>query len=290
MSVKHSMVMSLLLLATARSAHAQDVKRECVDASTLGQTQRNAGQLLEARAQFLACAREACPEVVRNSCNRWLAEVEELTPSVVIRAADLADSDITDGAASIDGVSYPLDGKTISLNPGKHLVVVETHDGARAEKKVLLASGEKSRLIELRLQIGKPPETGEAAATAAQPEVVAPAHRADKKSGIPTGSWVLGGVSLVAFGSFTFFAVSANSEYSKLKDACAPSCSNDQMQTGRTNALLADISLGVGVAALAGGITWAVLAPRNSERPVSAARLSIAPTPLGGYAAFSAAF
>jgi hypothetical protein len=109
MSLKHSILANLLLLAVPLAAHAEDVKRACVDASTLGQTNRNAAHLLEAREQFLVCSRDACPAVVRDSCARWLAEVEELTPSIVIRAADTTDSDITEGSATIDGASYPLD-------------------------------------------------------------------------------------------------------------------------------------------------------------------------------------
>jgi hypothetical protein len=296
MSLKHSILLSLLLLAAPLEAHAEDVKRACVEASTLGQTNRNAAQLLEAREQFFICSRDACPAVVRDSCNRWLSEVEELTPSIVIRAADAANSDITEGVAAIDGVNYPLDGKIIRLNPGKHVVVVEGQAGARAEKKLLLASGEKSRLVELRLDTGTAPENDKPAGATAQAPVVAvtPAQKerapSDRKSSTPTGAWVLGGASLVGFGSFALFAVSANGEFGRLKKACSPSCTEDQMKTGRTDALVADISLGLGVAALAGGITWALLANHDSHEPITASRFSIGPTARGGYASFSTSF
>ncbi len=305
MSLKHSILVNLLLLAAPLAAHAEDVKRACVDASTLGQTNRNAAQLLEAREQFLVCSRDACPAVVRDSCTRWLAEVEGLTPSLVIRAADAADSDITEGNAAIDGVSYPLDGRIIPLNPGRHVVVVEGQ-GGRAEKKLLLASGEKSRLVELRLSTSTAPETSKPVGTSTgqqtegavtQPRtegaVTRPrteGARADRRTSIPTGAWVLGGVSLVGFGGFAFFGVSANGEFDRLKKACSPSCTDEQMQPGRTNALVADISLGVGVAALAGGVTWALLANYGSREPTTAARFSIAPTARGGYASFSTPF
>ena len=289
MSLKRSILACLLLMAAPLPALAEDVKRECVDASTLGQTSRDAGELLKAREQFLVCSRDACPAVVRASCDHWLAEVEQLTPSVVIRAADAAGSDITDGTATIDGVAYPLDGRTIPLDPGKHVVVVVSHDGVRAEKKLLLAAGEKSRLIELRLDTGKPQPTSTPAVIASQPQPAA-APRADRKSSIPAGAWVLGGVSVVVLGGFGYFAVSASSELDKLKKACSPSCTDEQTQTGRTNALLADVSLGVGVAALAGAVTWALLARSSSHESTTAARLAIAPTARGGYAYFSTSF
>jgi hypothetical protein len=292
MSLKHS-ISFVLLLNAPRLALAEDTKRECVDTSTLGQTHRNASQLLEAREQFLKCSREACPVLVRDTCSRWLAEVEELTPSVVIHATDVAEADITEGSATIDGVSYPLDGKTIPLNPGKHVVVVVGPDGARAEKKVLLASGEKSRRIELRLDSGRPHATEPVGANPPMtgvPSSDRAGRDVDQSSSIPTGAWVLGGISLVGFGGFALFGLSARSEFDKLKEACSPSCTDEQMQTGRTNALVADISLGLGVAALAGAVSWTVLARNGAQEPKTAARFSIVPTPRGGHASFSTPF
>ena len=284
---EHCIGPSLVLLLAASPAHADDTKRECVEASTAGQTSRDAGKLHEARDRFLVCSRDACPAAVRPSCNRWLAEVEALTPSVVVRVADAVNTDITEGTMTIDGDSYALDGKTIQLDPGKHVVVVFTSDGARVEKKVLVAAGEKSRLLELRLEKPKAAKASEPATAA--PEPAAPLA-SDRKSTIPTGSWVLGGVSVVALGSFGVFAVSASSELSKLKKACSPSCTDEQTRTGRTNALVADVSLGVGVVALAGAVTWALLAAPSSHESASAARLSIGPLERGGYASFSQAF
>jgi hypothetical protein len=220
------------------------------------------------------------------TCNRWLAEVQELTPNVSVRVSDAANTDITEGTVKIDGEPHSLDGKTIPLDPGKHVVVVETSDGARAEKKVLLATGEKSRLIALHLETPKKPEVRAPASSAPPPLAPGP----ERKSTIPTGAWVLGGASVVALGSFGLFAISARSELSKLKKACSPSCTDAQTKPGRTDALVADVSLGVGVAALAGAVTWALLAGPSSREPTSAARLSIAPLERGGYASFSQAF
>jgi len=287
MLLKHCILAWLLLMTTSVSALAQDVKRECVDASTVGQTNRDAGQLLAAREQFLICSRDACPAVVRSSCGRWLSEVQELTPSVVVRAADSADADITEGSASIDGTEFPLDGRAIPLDPGKHVVIVETKDGARAEKKLLLAAGEKSRLIELRVEAQSSSRASQPSGAALQP---ARAGSADRGFSVPTGTWILGGVSVVALGSFGFFAVSAKSELDKLRRACSPSCTDQQTRPGRTDALVADISLGVSVAALTGAITWALVSGPRSRPSPNTARVSVSPLAHGGYAAFLAPF
>ena len=50
------------------SAHAEDTKRVCIAASTLGQTLRDEGKLVDAREQLLRCSREDCPGVVKAYC------------------------------------------------------------------------------------------------------------------------------------------------------------------------------------------------------------------------------
>lgn len=284
MSLKRCKLLFSLVLAPL-TANAQDVKRECVEASTVGQTSRDAGQLLKAREQFLVCGRDACPGVVRSSCQRWLAEVEEQTPSVVVRVADAEGGDITEGTAMIDGVEHPLDGKPVLLDPGKHVVAVTAHDGARIEKKLLLATGEKSRLVEVRLAATHPSAQSNPGGAVSETTPGPAEARA-----IPTGAWVLGGVTVVALGSFGFFGLSARSELDKLKKACSPSCTEEQTKTGRTDALVADISLGVGAAALVGAITWALVARPSSPEATRAAHLSVVPLERGGYAALYATF
>lgn len=274
-----SNIASLVCVAlTSWSAHAlaDDTKKECVEASTAGQTSRDAGELLDARMNFRICARDACPSVVKQSCSGWLSEVEEQLPSVVIRAADAANVDITDGKAEIDGHGVPLDGKPITLDPGKHLIVVDSSSGVHLEKRVLLAAGEKSRLIELRVK----PEPGQAGADEA----------GRQKSGMGPGPYVLGGLGVVALGSFTYFALTAKKELTQLQTDCSPRCTDSQTAAGRRDALIADISLGVGLASLAGAVTWALFSSSSSETQGSASHFSVAATPRGGFASVSTAF
>src|SRR5215510_3782007 len=96
--------------------YADDVKRECVDAATLGQTRRDEGKLLAAREQMVRCSREECT-VVKAFCARWLTEIEQQIPSVVVRVTDSDGSDRTDAKATMDGRSMRLDGKPMSLDP-----------------------------------------------------------------------------------------------------------------------------------------------------------------------------
>src|SRR6185295_5001517 len=133
------------------SARAEDTKRACIAASTLGQTLRDEGKLVDAREQLLRCSREDCPGVVKAYCAEWLADIETQTPSVVVRAMDAAGNDRTDVKTSIDGRPIKLDGKPISLDPGAHIVSVETPEGWRRDQKVLIVVREKSRLLTIQV-------------------------------------------------------------------------------------------------------------------------------------------
>lgn len=282
MKLGHFAPLCSLLWLTTLPAAAQDVKRECVDASTAGQISRDAGELLKARSELLSCARDACPAVVRASCSQWLSDVERQLPSVVIRAIDSAGRDVTEGRARIDDSPVPLDGKPLPLDPGPHVIVVEAPRGARLEKKVLLAAGEQARLIELRA--APPPPRRELARVSTLPG--APPPRASSS----VGPWLLGATSLVALGSFSYFAIAAKKELHRLETTCSPACPPADSDTGRRDALVADISLGVSLATLTGALTWALLDARRVDADTQTARLALVPTQRGGVASVSGRF
>jgi hypothetical protein len=70
-------------------------------------------------------------------------------------------------------------------------------------------------------------------------------------------SWVLGGLGVVGIGTFAVLRVEAGRELDSLQE-CSPACDPAKSEPGRHLALGADISLGIGVAALAGAGVWAL--------------------------------
>jgi hypothetical protein len=263
------MLSTLLLLAP--SAQAQDTVHACIDASTKGQTLRKSGKLLDARQQMIACARDACPAIVRTHCAGWLGEVEALIPTVVVRAQDATGSDLIDARVAIDGKHGKLDGQPVPLDPGEHEISVQTADGATLDTKVLLVAGEKSRLVTLRLP-ARP-----AAVTAAPTAAVA----GPSTHHVPVGAWFLGGAGVVSLGVGTAFVLAASNQLSMLRSTCSPNCSSAQTQPGRTDSLLGDILLGAGAAGLGAAIVWALAFPSSSSEAAGAAQLQLSPL-LGG--------
>jgi hypothetical protein len=240
---------ALLGLARESSANADDVVRACIDASTAGQTLRQQGRLLGARDRMIECARDACPAVVRSHCARWLAEVDERTPTIVVRAQDEAGKDLVDARMFVDGKPSRLDGRAVPLDPGEHVVAVEAGT-RRKEERVLLVEGEASRLVLLRVAPALPAGSREA-----------PSARESTR--VPVGAWILGGAGLAALGVATYFGVAANGQLQDLR-SCSPHCSSAQTQPGRTDAVAFDALLVGGGAAVGVALVWALFFPSTT--------------------------
>jgi hypothetical protein len=283
-------IAALVALTTlAPSAHAEDETRKpagdlvrvCIAASTDGQTLRKQGKLLAARDEMIACARDACPSIVRSHCARWLAEVDAAIPSVVVRAVDAGGADMIGAHLSIDGRPAKLDGQAVRLDPGPHTVAIESDRGAHKEERVLLAEGETSRVVTLRFSPSGAPVLKDPAAALESPP---------RARHAPVGAWVLGGIGVLALGGATYFGLSANSDLNELKTSCSPHCTDAATQPGRTDATLFYVSLGVGGAVLAGALVWALAFPSHTGTTAWAPRLQIRPIAGGALSALTISY
>ncbi|HEY3816901.1 MAG TPA: hypothetical protein VGL81_07015 [Polyangiaceae bacterium] len=253
-------------LMVAPPAVADDTVRACIDASTAGQTLRQQGHLLGARDRMIACSRDACPGVVRTHCVRWLGEIDNRIPSIVVRAQDGAGNDLVDARLAIDGKAAKLDGRAVSLDPGEHVVAVDSGK-LHKEERVILVEGEASRLVMLRV--------GPAVFGASQE-----AASRVQTTRVPLGAWILGGTGIAALGLATYFGVAANGQLQDLKANCSPNCSELQTRPGRTDALVFDTLLGAGGAALGVALLWALAFPSSTT-------VELQPVSHGGLASFA---
>jgi hypothetical protein len=254
-------VVGVIASATTSDARADDpAKRACVEAHIEGQRLRDTGKLKAARQQFLACAVESCPAPLRKDCLQWLDETAAAMPTLLIRAQsdgrDTADvSVLVDGEPAADR----LTGMPVPVDPGEHVLRFVARDGRTKEERVVLNAGEKSRRV-----------TVDFSASASRP-AEAPPQRPPPTTRTPV--YVLGAVGIAAIGSFAFFGVKALTQGNDLKASCAPTCSDQDSSAVHRNALIADVSLGVGILAL-GAATWILLTQRD---PSSA--LLVTPSP-----------
>ncbi|MCA9594668.1 MAG: hypothetical protein KC776_15215 [Myxococcales bacterium] len=236
----------------------------CLSSYDSSQRLRREGKLLDAKQALLTCAQESCPAPVAKECTRWLREVSDSVPTVVFGAQDADGRDVLD-VVVLDGdteIQDRLDGRAVPVDPGAHRFRFVFADGKQVILQVLVREAEKNRALTAR----HPP-----APTGARRPAKKPAHRGLPPP--PAASWALGALGVVGLASFGYFALDAKATKDDLESSCAPNCTTDETAPLRHKALAADISLAVGVAALAGG-TWLWLSydPDTS----SAARLSVA--------------
>lgn len=260
--MKTRAVLVALAVSTIALPALADEKSECLDAYEKAQRVRQESKLRESKKQLALCARDACPASIRKDCGRWLDEVEQALPSVVLRATDASGADLRNVAVTMDGevIASSLTGTSIPVDPGPHKFTFTPSGGSPITVDAVIAEGEKRRTVAMQIATKNVPE---------QP----PARRLDEDLGtkpaterpVPILTYVLGGVGIVSLGGFGFFALRGSSTRSDL-DSCKPFCAQDDIDSSKQNYVIGDVFLGVSIVALASAVILYVTRP---ERPVT---------------------
>ena len=240
-------------LVLAPSTLRAEPDKRCLAEYESGQRSRRDGDLLAARRSFVICAQATCPEIVSTDCAQWIREVEEQIPTVTAAARWSDGEDVTTARVLIDGalVAKELDGKPIAVNPGRHRIVIEA-EGKRVERTFVASAGERSRVIRLTLE-------REAART----------EPPEGPSAMDVVPWVLAGLSVAALIGFTVLAVKGTNDLEELRETCAPNCAPGSLDPIKRDFLVADILLGVGIAAAIGSVTLFVIGASVSDKSAS---------------------
>lgn len=232
-------------------------KRACANAYTEAQVLRAKQKLREAKTQLAICAEETCPQPLRRDCVPWLAEIDKALPSIVVRAKDA-------GGAAIEAARIAVDGEPMSagaparVDPGDHVVTVEANGFSSETQHLTLAAGET--------------RTMDVALTAERAPIAEPEH---PKAVVPVAPFVAAGIGLIGMGLFAGFGIAGNGIRSDLDaQACKPSCPGARVDAVKTDYVVADVALGVGLVALAVAVVLFVVSPWHEPR-VSASAGSI---------------
>ncbi len=255
-------------------AHA-DGTTSCTDASSQGQIQRDAHKFVEARNQFILCAKKECPGVVRKDCTTWLEQVQASLPTVVPIATDEAGNTLANVKVLMDGklLVEKIDGRAVEVNPGTYAFTFEAPDGTRAEKQVVVAEGEKDKRI--TATVAKPPEVSALAAPAPAPAPApaAPAPAPVVLTETSSGPWktigiVTGAVGVVGIGLGSVFGVMASSKKGSAGCNSNSQCPNqgdvNTLSDAQSNGNVATGLFIAGSILTAGGIMIFALAPSSA--------------------------
>ena len=228
----------LSALLVANPAAASGPARACIEAHAAGQTERDAGRLLSAQAQFVSCTAEACPPMIRRECVALGESASAMTPSVVLVAQDGEGRAIEGARATIDGVRAitQLDGRPLELDPGQHRFALVLPDGSSQTLTATLRSGEKYRRIVasfVPVVPSAPPATSE-------------------RTGRNPLAYVFGGVGVVALSAWGLYALDGKNKQNELEH-CAPHCQAGDVDAMRKSYMIADVLLGVSLVSLGTG-------------------------------------
>jgi hypothetical protein len=229
------------VLANAPAARA-DAVHECGVSAERGQRLREKRSLKAAREEFIACAKERCPSAIRVDCAGWLADVQGRIPSIVVRATDQGGRDLMDVRVFVDGelLQQRLDGKSFEVDPGERTLRFERGTDPPVAKKILVREGEHHRPVDIVLGEKKPEEP-----------VRPPPSPQTASHETPVLPIILAGVGLVGIGGFAFFAGTGKSDLDDLRATCAPRCAQSDVDSAESKILIGNVSLGVGIVALA---------------------------------------
>lgn len=221
---------------TAR-ADAPPSKAACVSALDHAQTSRAGRKLLESRASYVTCSHEACPDMIRDDCSKGLREVDEALPTLVL-SASVDGKDATDAKASLDGerLTGGLQGRAIPVDPGPHVARFERPGSGPVEVKLVAREGEKNRLV-----TGVFVTPGHAGAGATKGE--------GSKFPVVPVTFAVGGV--LALGGAFLVHLDMTSDANELGKSCAPRCAPSERDELSDRLILRNVSLGVGLGALA---------------------------------------
>ena len=302
----------LAVSAPSRRVSAFD-KPACAKAYESAQQLRNKLKLRKARDQLLVCGHSTCPVVVTKDCIAWLDEVEAELTSVVFRARDARGQSVSDVRASVDGehLQDKLDGSSVFVDPGMHQFRFESETYGTVEVGQMLRKGDRDRPIEVMLKARQDEpfdfdaarsdggagagKRAEARIDDKRVETKLPVDsqqtaRSTARASAGTGTYLAAGVGAVALTSFAYFGLKATSDAAELHRTCAPRCSQTDIDGVRSKLIVANVSLGIGVAALGvATILWIAKGPASSKS-TSAFRLDVVPAARGQGAEITSTF
>jgi hypothetical protein len=237
-------LLAFLVLWTPLLSAQPDSTDACIVAAEQSQGLRKSGGLRAARVELLRCASESCPGPIASDCMRWLAEVEDATPTVVFRSVNVGGEEQVEVRVLVDDalVASRLDGRPIQLDPGEHSVTLEANGRIRLSTTLVARTGEHDRLVSFTL----PPDTA-----AAEPPSPPRGFR------VPVVSWIVGSAGLVAMGVGVDLWIRGRSERVTLEDTCGKTrtCTLKDEDSAKSKLLVGDIAFGAGLVSL-GLATW----------------------------------
>jgi hypothetical protein len=294
---------ALVLASSERLAGAQQApegnpsKASCAEAYESAQESRASGHLQETRERLAYCAQPECPGFVQKDCARWLDEVERELPSIIVSATASDGQPLQGASVSLDGqvVADALTSKSISVDPGRHELVVQDPQGTKVTRTIIAQQGVQNRPVEVRF--------GAAPASVTS----APIREEDPRdSTLMPYAYAAWGAGAVGFGVFAVLGTLGRADERGLEEDCpmvmpvAPAegldrgvCLTSRFEERRDSYkrefVFADVGLVTGIVGAAAGTLLFVLSqgasPEDTSAPAAGGlSIEVGPTQGGAWA------
>jgi hypothetical protein len=250
----------------------------------LGRALLRLGQLVAAHATLTAAVREAhaadSSQRYEQAASAADEELQQLAPRLA--TINVRVDDPTGSATLWVGTrEIPRDAwqEPIVSEPGSIEVALAGPNGRR-DVKLLELSGGAAATLAMSVPEAPPPTAALATAPTPATQPAAPAQAVSSESRGQTArslGYVAAGVGVAGIVAFGVLGSMSNAQFNKLDSAC-PTRMNcdpaleDHATQGQTYQTLANVSLGVGIAALAAGVVLWVIGSPDEQRPASSAR------------------
>jgi hypothetical protein len=280
-------VLAMLPGRLAIANEQESSKQACLAASEQGQNERDEGKYRAARQDFLTCARDVCPRVVKDLCGKWLRELDMSAPTIVLEVKDEQGKDLTDVNVFFDGapLTTVLDGKPLEADAGEHVLHFERDGYQPLDHQIVLRAGDQAQAVTVALQPSRPATAGLPAAgeETGSREPALSAHH------VVAASMGLGAVVAVGVGAYFLLQSNKNGDdAARLRNDLAPNaCSHGTSPTCQSlsdnvhaqhddSTLATTLFIGGGVLAVGAVAAWLLWPAHSSGRAQTAAW--IAPT------------
>jgi len=239
--------------------------KACVQSFDRAQELRRDGKLVAARKELVACALPHCPDVVERKCSEWLDEVDKTLPTVAIVVEGTSEQvQVFVDGEKVDPASL---GRATGMDPGPHQVRVEVAGRPPVEQRIVVAEGERNRIVRIDLAASAGPQP-DPPPTPTAPKPTEPSE--GESSGISPLVWVGFGVAAAGLLVGGITGGVALSKGGEIDDACPDGkCTEEQRDTydsGMTMAHVSTASFAVAGVGVVVGIVGLLLPSKSEEQ------------------------
>ena len=285
-----ALLCSVLGTSPSLGGPAED-KKACLTSYERSQELRRQGGLKAAKEQFALCARPACPKALSGDCTKWLEEVNNTIPTIVVEGRDTSGGETVSVKVSVDGqvVAERLDGRAIEVDPGMHSFRYE-YGGKTLEEKLVIREGERNRKVTANFAPASTKPDPDQPKGPVRPLATAPPPVHYERPVRPL-TYAAGGFAIAGLAGFAFFGLQGKGKASDLKNSCSPHCTTDQVQPLKTSYLIGDIFLGVGLVSIGvAALSYALRPLEQVDGADTALHLDVIPSQNGAAAALRGSF